>query len=34
MVREQINDTRVTWEDGVTRDDLLLERTAGKMSHI
>ena len=31
---EQINDISVTWEGGVTSKDLLIERTAGKMSHL
>lgn len=33
MVRWQINGISVTWEDGVTTEGLLIERTTEKMSH-
>lgn len=33
MVRQPINDTSVTWEDGVTREDVLIERTREERLH-
>lgn len=34
MVREQINDISVTWVDGVTSEDLLIERTVSHWENV